>query len=356
MKKKIIFGILAVVLFGVAFVAYKFYGPAVSTPSGEWFYIKTGSTVAEVRQSLLDKKYIKDKFWFDKAVQLLKYKTAKPGRYKITKGMSMMSLVRMLRAGNQQPLSLSITKIRLKETLATRIAKDFEIDSLQMITFLNSNDSLKSFGVDTNTVMVLPMPYTYDIVWNASPRKIMQHFHTAYQKFWTDENKAKAAKQGLTPVQVSIIASIMDEETNDPADRPKIASVYINRTRKGMKLQADPTVKFAMKNFALRQLLYEHLDYPSPYNTYHVFGLPPGPICTPLVATIEAVLDAPQTDYLFFVANSNFDGTHIFTTNGTDHEKYADIWRAALKKQKAIRKQREKEKQDSIARASQLQP
>jgi UPF0755 protein len=356
MKRKIIFGILAIIIFAVAFVGYKFYGSAVSTPSGEIFYIKTGSTYADVRESLISQRYISDGFWFDKAAQLLKYNSVKPGRYKITKGMSLMTLIRMLRSGDQKPLSFGITKIRLKETLASRIAKQFEIDSLQMINFLNSNDSLKAFGVDTSTVMVLAMPLTYDIPWNASPRRIMQHFHTAYENFWNEENKAKAAKQGLTPVQVSIVASIMDEETNKPVDRPNIASVYINRIHKGMKLQADPTVKFAMKNFGLRQVLFEHLRYPSPYNTYMNAGLPPGPICTPLIETIEAVLDAPKTDYIFFVANSDFSNTHIFTTNEDDHIKYANLWRAALKKQQQIRKEREKAKQDSINKANQLKP
>lgn len=356
MKKKIIFGILAVLILAIAFVVYKFYGPSISTPSGEYFYIKTGSTYADVRQSLLDKKYISDGFWFDKAAKALRYNTVKPGRYKVTKNMSVVNLVRMLRAGSQQPLSFGITKIRLKETLAGRIAKQFECDSAQMIRFLNSNDSLKAFGVDTNTVMALAMPLTYDIVWNATPRRIMQHFHTAYEKFWTEENKAKASRQGLTPMQVSIIASIMDEETNKASERGNIASVYINRFHKGMKLEADPTVKFAMKNFGLKQILFEHLRYPSPYNTYLNAGLPPGPICTPLIETIEAVLDAPQTDYLFFVVNSNFDGSHIFTSNFEDHVKYANLFRAELKRQQAIRREREKQKQDSIAKARQQQP
>jgi UPF0755 protein len=356
MKKKFIFGILAVLILAIGFIAYKFYGPSVTTPSGEYFYIRTGTTYADVRQSLLDKGYIKDPFWFDKAAKALSYKTIKPGRYKIAKGMSMISLVRMLRSGNQKPLSFTITKIRLKETLASRIAKQFECDSTQMIHFLSSNDSLKAFNVDTNTVMAIAMPLTYDIVWNASPRKIMQQFHDAYEKFWTEENKAKAAKQGLTPMQVSIIASIMDEETNNASERGNIASVYINRFRKGMKLEADPTVKFAMKNFGLKQILFEHLRYPSPYNTYLNTGLPPGPICTPLLETIEAVLDAPQTDFIFFVADSSFNGSHIFTSNFEDHTRYANLFRAELKKQQAIRREREKQKQDSIAKARQQQP
>ncbi|HEX2627355.1 MAG TPA: endolytic transglycosylase MltG [Chitinophagaceae bacterium] len=353
MKKKIIFGILAVLIFAIAFVAYKFYGPSVSTPSGEYFYIKTGSTYADVKRSLLDKKYISDGFWFDKAASALRYNTVKPGRYKITKNMSVVSLVRMLRAGNQQPLSFTITKIRYKETLASRIAKQFECDSTQMINFLTNNDSLKTFGVDTNTVMAIAMPLTYDIVWNATPRKILQHFHTAYKDFWTEERKAKAAQQGLTPMQVSILASIMDEETNKASDRGNIASVYINRLRKGIKLDADPTVIFAKRIWGVKRLLFEDLEYPSPYNTYRNVGLPPGPICTPMVVTIEAVLDAPKTEYIFFVASHEFDGSTIFTTNYDDHLKYAALYRKELSKQIAIRKEREKQKADSIAKAQQ---
>ena len=207
---------------------------------------------------------------------------------------------------------------------------DLECDSLQMISFLNNNDSLRKYNVDSNNVLSLVMTYTYNMKWNSTPGKILQHFYTAYQKFWTNERKVKADSLHLTPLKVISLAAIVEEETNIKADKYKIASTYLNRVRTGMKLQADPTVKFALKNFALKRVQGVHLKTDSPYNTYMYAGIPPGPICTPTPETIDAVLDAPKTDYLFFVASDKFDGTSVFTTNLTDHNKYAKLYQQEL--------------------------
>jgi UPF0755 protein len=330
MKRKIIFGLLAVIIFVIAFVAMKFYGSAVSTPSGEFFYIKTGASYADVQQELVDKKYIGSKTWFNYASSLLRYKTVKPGRYKLKKGMSLFDLVRMLRAGNQTPVNFVITKIRTKEVLASKVGKLFECDSAAMISFLNNPDSLKPFDLDTNTAMAVALPLTYSINWNTTAGKVFRQLYTAYQVFWNKERKQKADSLNLSPVEVITLASIIEEETNKKSDKPNIASTYLNRIKKGMPLQADPTVKFAMKDFGLRRILNVHLQTASPYNTYTNKGLPPGPICTPSEETIDAVLDAPKTDYIYFVANSTFDGTHIFTTNYDDHLKYARLYQKEL--------------------------
>jgi UPF0755 protein len=201
-----------------------------------------------------------------------------------------------------------------------------------MIRFLNNGDSLKTYALDTNTVMAAAMPLTYEIKWNTTPEKIFQQFYTAYKNFWTAERKQKAEQLHLTPMEVSTLASIIDEETNSSEDRPNIASVYLNRIAKGIPFQADPTVKFALKDFALRRVREKHLQFVSPYNTYMNKGLPPGPICTPSLETIDAVLDSPKTDYLFFVANSDFSGTHVFTANYEDHIKYARLYQQELNK------------------------
>ena len=244
--------------------------------------------------------------------------------------MSVYKLVRMLRGGFQAPVNLVITKLRTKEDFAKRAGNIFESDSLQLIQFLNSNDSLKQFDVDTTTVMSIALPLTYSVNWNSTPKKILQNLFTAWKEFWTAERKQKAKDKGLTPIQISILASIVDEETNKAIDRPNVASVYLNRIKKGMPLQADPTIKFAMRDFGLKRILNVHLQTPSPYNTYIHTGLPPGPICTPQTETLDAVLNTPETEYLYFVANSKFDGTHIFTTNYTDHLKYAKEYQTAL--------------------------
>jgi UPF0755 protein len=229
---------------------------------------------------------------------------------------------------------------------AGKVGKKFslECDSLRMIQFLSNNDSLKKYGVDTNTVMSVIMPYTYEINWNSGPERIFQQFHIAYKKFWNDERTAKAASLNLTPQQVSILASIVEEESTRKDDRLNIASTYLNRLRTNMKLQADPTVKFITKNFQLGRITGAHLKLESPYNTYLNVGLPPGPICTPSVESIESVLNAPKTDYIFFVASYKFDGSTIFTSNLTDHNKYVRLFHDEQNRRAdSIRKLKEKQ-------------
>ncbi len=330
MKKKIIAGILVLLLIAGGFTAWKLMGPATSTSNGEFFYIKTGSTYADVKNELLSKKYIKSNTWFDLASKILRYKTIKPGRYKITKGISLFKLVRLLRSGNQSQVSFVITKIRTREDFARKAAGMFEFDSLQMISFLNNMDSLRNYGLDTNTVIAAIMPFTYTLNWNSTPDKVFKKLNTTFNSFWTAERKTKADSLHLTRLEVSTLASIVEEETLKKTDKPNIASAYLNRIRLGMPLQADPTIKFAMKNFALKRILSVHLKTASPYNTYINKGLPPGPICTPSVESIDAVLYAPQTDYLYFVASSRFDGSSVFTTNLTDHSKFAKLYQQEL--------------------------
>ena len=309
---------------------WKFFGPAVSTPSGEFFYIKTGSSYDDVKSGLVEKKFISGTQWFDWASKALKYNNVKPGRYKLKKGTSIIDLVRMLRNGNQARVNFVITRIRTKESLAGRIGRMFEADSLSMIQFLNNPDSLRAYNLDSNTVMAVALPLTYTLNWNITPGRIFREFHNAYKNYWTEDKKQQAATQGLTPIETSTLASIIEEETNKKEDKPKIASVYLNRIQQGMPLQADPTVKFALKNFELRRILHGHTQTVSPYNTYVNKGLPPGPICTPSLESIEAVLNAPKTEYLYFVASSEFDGSHIFTTNYDDHLKYAREYQKEL--------------------------
>jgi UPF0755 protein len=246
--------------------------------------------------------------------------------------MSVFKLVRMLRSGNHTAVSFVITKLRTKEEFARKAGNLFEFDSLQMISYLNNPDTLKDYGLDSNTVIAVLMPYTYTLKWNSTPENLFEKCFSAYKRFWTRERLAMADSLGLDRFEVVTLASIIEEETNNTSEKSSIASVYINRIKKGMLLQADPTVKFAMKDFALKRILNVHLQTNSPYNTYLNRGLPPGPICTPSIETIEAVLNAPKTDYIYFVASSNFDGSHIFTTNYEDHLKYAKEYQKALDK------------------------
>ena len=333
MKKKILLGTAALMVAIAAFFAWKFFAAPVSTEKeGTYLYIKTGSTFKDVQTELVKNKFIHNSVWFRMVSKAAGYKVVKPGRYKVTKGMSLMSLVRMLKNGQQSPVNFVITKIRTKEGLAEKLANSFECDSGEVMNYLNNMDTLEAYGFDTNTVMSAALPLTYELKWNTTPDKIFHQFYAAYKNFWTDERKQKAADHNLSPLEVSTLASIIDEETNSASDRPDIASVYLNRISKGMPLQADPTVKFALKDFGLRRIYEGHTKVQSPYNTYINKGLPPGPICTPALETIDAVLNSPKTDYLYFVANSDFSGSHIFTSKYEDHVKYARLYQQELNK------------------------
>jgi UPF0755 protein len=309
MKKKILYTAITVLLATGGYVAYKLFGPATTAPEKKYFYIKTGDNYEAVKTGLFDAKIVKNDFWFNQVAD---------------------RLIRMLRAGNQSPVNLVINKIRLKEDLAQKIAAGFECDSLSVINFLSNTDSIKKYNLDSNTLMTAVIPNTYSLSWNTPPAKIFKKLFTDQEKFWNDERKQKAAALHLTPKQVYTMASIVEEETNKEDDKGRIASVYINRIETGMKLEADPTVKFAMKDFGLKRILHAHLTYPSPYNTYQNLGLPPGPICTPSSKTIDAVLNAPQTNYIFFVAKPDFKGYSNFAATYSEHLIYAKAYQNAL--------------------------
>jgi UPF0755 protein len=330
MKKIIGFLFLAALAIG-GFTAWNIFGPHVSAPADKYFYIKTGGTYDEVIASLKEQKIVKGGFFFDKLVAQAKYKSnVKAGRYEIKDNSSIYALIKMLKAGKQSPVKLVINKIRLKEDLAGKIGKSFEIDSLEVINFLSNKDSIAVYNLNDNTLMSAIIPNTYELNWNTSLKKIFSRLKSEEEKFWNTDRVQKAKAKNLSPLQVYIIASIVEEETNKAEDKPLVASVYKNRLLKGEKLQADPTVKFAMKDFLLKRILFSHLKYESPYNTYAHAGLPPGPICTPSIKTIDAVLDAPETNYMFFVAKPDFKGYSNFAVTYPEHQAFAKAYQNAL--------------------------
>lgn len=330
-KRKYIGYIFILLLLAGGYIGWILFGPTINEPEGKYFFIHTGSNYQSVKDSLIKNKIISGTFWFDKIATYLEYdKAIKPGRYKIKDGMSLVNLVRMLRSGNQSPVNLVITKLRTKEDLAKKLGSNFECDSISVLQFLNSNDSLSKYDLDSNTAMTAVIPNTYILKWNNTPSTIFKKLFTEKEKFWNNKRKEQAAALHLSEKEVYTLASIVEEETNEEDDKGKIASVYINRMRTGMKLAADPTVKFAMKDFGLKRIYFKHLAYPSPFNTYQHTGLPPGPICTPSIKTIDAVLNAPSTDYLFFVARPDFSGHSNFASTYEEHQKYARAYQQAL--------------------------
>jgi UPF0755 protein len=327
--KKIVAVILITVILLAAIFAWIFFGPATKfSESSHYVYVRDHLSAQEQIMHQVDTaKLIRSISLFNfLAKQSKAWQRIKPGRFEIKKGESIFSFVRKLRNNTQSPVRLTLKKIRVREDLARIIGKNFSSDSAAAVSFLSSNDSLIGLGVDTNTIMTLIIPDTYFFNWNTSVENILARLKAEQEKFWEkNDREKKAAELNLTPNQVYTLASIVEEETNKNDEKGNVASVYYNRLNTGMKLQADPTVKYATKNFALKRIYTNYLSTPSPYNTYLNYGLPPGPICTPQTATIDAVLNMPRTDYLFFVARSDFSGYHQFTSNFAEHEKYAKL-------------------------------
>lgn len=332
--KKIILAIVLIGLIGAAVFGWLILGTGTGfSEKSKYLYIATGKANKKAVSDSIEKNDLVSSpgvfNWL--ADQMNVYDKLKPGRYQIKKGESLLSIARKLRNNQQSPVNLVINKIRTQEDLAKLIGKNFETDSSEVMEFLSEPDSLAALGVNENTFMTLVIPNTYTLFWTTSPGKIFRRLKSESAAFWDKNNrKEKAGQLGFTPQQVYTIASIVEEETNKQDEKGNVASVYINRVNKGMPLGADPTIKFALKDFSLKRILYGHLQVASPYNTYRNPGLPPGPICTPSSKTIDAVLDAPKTDYLFFVAKSDFSGYHSFANNFADHIKLAKEYQRAL--------------------------
>ena len=340
MLKKFLFALVAIALIVIAIVGRFLFSNTAFPEKTKYLYIHTGHTAKdEVMRSIRDQKLLKnpESFLF-LANQMKVWRSIRPGKYEIRKGMGLLNIARMLRNGRQMPVNLVITKVRTKENLAALVGKKFETDSAKFLGFLNSNDSLKTFGLDTNTVMTAVFPNTYRYLWTASPSGIFRKLQAEYKKIWNAERKKKAEAQGLNPTTAYVLASIIEEETNYDPEKGLMASVYINRLARNIPLGADPTIKFALRDFGLKRIYAKHLAIESAYNTYRNKGLPPGPICTPTLTTLDEVLNAPKTDYLFFVAKKDFSKGHVFTSSYKEHLKYAREYREALNQEEKKRR------------------
>ncbi|MEP7259119.1 MAG: endolytic transglycosylase MltG [Flavitalea sp.] len=332
MIKRLILGVVILLLVTAAIAGRFFLSNTPFSEKTKFLYIHTGhATKDEVMKTVEEEKLVSNPISFCfLARQMGVWEKIRPGRYQVNNGMSLLDIARMLRNSKQSPVNLVITKIRTKEQLASIIGKKFECDSALIISYINNLDTLKQYELDSATVMTAIFPNTYTYLWTTPPAGIFKKLFAEYRKVWTDERKQKADSLGLNPTTAYILASIIEEETNYDAEKGNIASVYLNRLQRNMNLGADPTVKFALRDFALTRIYEKHLAFESPYNTYRNKGLPPGPICTPSLKTLDAVLNSPRTNYLFFVASKDFTQKHVFTETYADHLKYAKEYQQAL--------------------------
>ena len=254
----------------------------------------------------------------------------KPGRYVVDKSSTSIYVARMVVFGWQTPQNLTLSgTIRSKGVLAKKIGMQMMVDSASVHSALEDDEFLSQYGFSSEDIFAMILPDTYQMYWTADVKAIFDRLKKEYDAFWTPERLSKADAQGLTRKQVSVVASIVSGETLKPFEYPVIAGVYLNRYRKGMKLQADPTVCFCY-DYKLDRVLKKHLQIDSPYNTYRYAGLPPAPINVPPKACIDAVLDPDRHGYMYFCASPDFDGTHRFAVRYSDHLKNARAFQREL--------------------------
>ncbi len=294
-----------------------------------YLFIPTGSTYENIRDTISP--YLKDMQAFDWVAEHKNYPSVvKSGRYKITDGMSNNEIINMLRAGNQAPVDLTFASIRTLDQLAGRISGVLEPDSASFAVYFASDSVAEHYGFNEYSFPAMFIPNTYNIYWNTSPKNFCKRMNEEYHRFWNTKRMQKAEKNDLTPVKVSTLASIVEMESKKTDEKPRIAGVYINRLEKGMPLQADPTLVFAIGNFSIRRVLDKHKKIESPYNTYLNPGLPPGPICLPEISSLDAVLNYEKHDYYFFCAKPDYSGYHNFSKTYAQHRQYAALYRRFL--------------------------
>ena len=261
----------------------------------------------------------------------------RPGAYKVLKGWSNNQLINILRSGTQTPVMVTFNSIRTLEELAGKIARQLQCDSLSFIKLFKNDSSTLKLGFKKETLPALFIPNSYSLYWTTTPQAFLTRMKREYDNFWNETRKEKAKNMGLTTDQVATLASIVQEESNKPEDKPVIAGVYLNRLHKNWPLQADPTIRFALGDFCIRRILTAQLAVESPYNTYLKPGLPPGPINIPEISSLEAVLNFKVHDYFYFCAKEDFSGYSSFAKTLSEHNRNARKYQEALNKLKVYK-------------------
>ncbi|MCT1526898.1 endolytic transglycosylase MltG [Sphingobacterium hotanense] len=328
---KVILIIILVVGLAVAWIGYQaFMAPSIAT-SEEYFYVHTDEPYESVIKRIEDEGIVKNPSYFNYVAKAMDLQTGiKPGRYKLSKDLSNRRFIGNLRGGYQEAVPFRFQNLRLKENFAGALGKNFEADSTTFLNLLNNEALAEKYGFNKDNFFSMFIPNTYEIYWNTKPEEIIDRFSKEYAKFWNADRKAKAAALNMTPEEVSVLASIVKGEALHVDEMPEIAGLYINRLKRGMLLQADPTVIFANNDFTIRRVLNRHLTIDNPYNTYRYKGLPPGPIMMPSIASIDAVLNYNQHEYIYMCAKDDFSGYHNFAKTVAEHQVNARKFQQAL--------------------------
>jgi UPF0755 protein len=328
--------LFALLITGMAILitGYKlFLAPAMHIPDGEFVhvYIRTGWHFNQTMQMLEEENLLRYPKAFKKLAQFKEYpQLIRPGRYKITHGMSNYDVVTLLRSGNQDPVNVVFNNIRTPQQLAGRIARQIEADSASLLNAFLDSANFQKYGIPEHQLAMMFIPNTYEFFWNTTAEGFMERMHKEYETFWNSQRLERLKAIKLSKEAAVTLASIIEMETRMHDEKPKIAGVYMNRLRIGMRLQADPTLVFAHGDFTMRRVLNRHKQIDSPYNTYRYAGLPPGPISYPSISSIDAVLNYETHDYLYFAAREDFSGYHNFARTYQQHLVNARKYHRAL--------------------------
>ena len=343
MIKKILFALLII----GAIVGFFLWGKyqAISSPNvpadlqNDMVEIPTNSTFSEVVNILFENSQIEDTVSFREVAELMKYKktTMRAGRYQIKSGWSNRTLISHLRGGKQATVKVVLNTGRFVEDIAAKAAKTIEVDSASLAQLFHDQSVITPKGFTDKTLMSLFIPNTYEFFWNTSAEKFLEKMVKEHEVFWKKDNREKkAAAMKLSKEEVYTLASIVERETNAKSEKPRIAGVYLNRLKKGMLLQADPTAVFATRDFTARRVLNKHINFDSPYNTYKYVGLPPGPISIASISSIDAVLNSENHEYIFFCAKPDNSGLHAFAKTLSGHNRNANKFRSWLNQQRIM--------------------
>jgi UPF0755 protein len=313
------------------------FSPSVELSDTETsvFYIPTGSDFEHVVSDLIKHGIIDDKQSFVWLAEKKNYPNrVKPGRYRLQDNMSNNDLLNLLRSGRQEPVKLSFHNIRTLNDLAAKVSEFIEPDSASLANYLNQKDVASEFGFTHESFPAMFIPNSYEFYWTSTTEDFAERMKREYVAFWSKGRSKKAENLGLSEVEVSVLASIVEQESLHADENPIIAGVFINRIKQGIPLQSDPTIIYAWQDYSIRRVLNKHKNIDSPYNTYKVRGLPPGPICIPSIAAIDGVLNYDKHNYLYFCAKADFSGYHSFARNLSQHNKNARLYQQALDKRK----------------------
>lgn len=344
MKKRkrfvLIMVIFSVLLTSFSFYFYQlFYGANILTESEpRAILIDNDDNFDSLRNYLYNEGIIEDALSFSFVAKVLKYPDLiKPGVYRLETQMTNLEAVRKLRSGDQNPVDITFNNVRFKTDLTEKITTGIGLEPEAFEALLNDDDFLANYGFNSDNVMAMFIPNTYEVYWTISAESLFERMNKEYTNFWTPQRKQKASEIGLTPVEVSALASIVQDESIMSEEKPTIAGLYINRLNKNMLLQADPTVKYALGDFTIQRILTADTRVDSPYNTYKYRGLPPGPINLPSISSLNAVLNYEDHSYIYMCAKEDFSGYHRFANTLVEHNRNARLFQQALNMRRIYR-------------------